>query len=240
MTLFYFMFFAESLNAARQFLAIPFCLLSLVELRRNNILSCVLFMFVAYGFHHSSLFFLIIFLLYYLCVHHYNLMKRRSTLVVVIITIVTSIIFFSQIMISLVGLGLADIKYLSRYASGEMYGTNMPMSLFAINGFNFMMLIWAMGKVRKNRFIVFSLYVMLLGLLFCFTGLISTFTVRLCFYFMAVSLICLAYLIKKSSYIFSIVVYSFYVFYWFMVVVFANLGNTYPYKSKILSSILMI
>ena len=55
---------------------------------------------------------------------------------------------------------------------------------------------------------------------------------------MMVSIISMTFVMKKNNVLFSMIVYSFYIFYWFMVVVVANLGQTYPYSSNLLDSML--
>lgn len=235
--LFYLMFYANSLNAARQFLAMPFCLLSLIEFIRRKYFLCVLSMCLAFGFHHSSLFFLTILLLYYLCSRHRKLMKKRSTMVIIVMSIVLGIYLFNEILTSFVGIGLTDIKYLERYGSGDRYGTNVPISLFSINIFNLLMFTVVSRKIREKAFVVFSRYVLIISFLLCFMGLISTFAVRLGAYYMIVSIVSMVYIMRRNGQQFSTIVYSFYMFYWLMTVVVARIADTYPYHSKILSSI---
>lgn len=237
-TLFYLMFYASSLNVARQFLAMPFCLLSLIEFIRRNYIRSSLAMCLAFGFHHSSLLFLTILLLYYLCSRHLQFMRKRSTIAMMVIMIVASMYMFNEILSSIVGIGLADIKYLERYGSGDLYGTNVPISLFSITIFNIIMFMFVSRKIRWRSFYVFSIYVLLISFLSCFLGLISSYAVRIGVYYMMVSIISMTFVMKKNNVLFSMIVYSFYIFYWFMVVVVANLGQTYPYSSNLLDSML--
>lgn len=237
MMLFYLLFYAVSLNAARQFIAIPFCALSLIEYAKGNKINCFIAMIIAYGFHHSSLFFIVILLLYYMCRHHANLMYNKTTMLSIMIVVMGVIFLFNKLLLSIVGLGLTDMKYLNRYGGDAVYGTNVPISLFAFNIFTFLMLLlMTRNKGKSNN--LFFLYNAALGIFFCFTGLISTFTVRLCFYCMIISIVGTVHLLKKNSKLHTLTVFGFYLFYWFMTVVMANLEDTYPYKSIILSTII--
>jgi len=236
-SLFYPMFFAETLNVARQCLAMPFCLLSLAEFRRKKYLGCFSYFLIAFGFHHSSWFFLLVLFLYHMCKNHYRRMKQKSMVIILVSVVSLAVVLFNVILTSLVGIGIADVKYLERYGNADMYGSGAPVSLFAMNTFNLMIWLIFFYNRRKSPFVVFSFYVMLISLLLCFTGYISTFAIRLAFYFMIVSIVSISFLMVRSIFIFRIIIYTFYMFYWFMIVVVADLGETYPYQSKIIDSI---
>lgn len=229
---FYLIFFSDSLNAARQFLAMPFCLCSLAEFIHEKYFKTVIFFLIAFFFHFTSLFFLIIILLFYLCDTHFAFMKSKMVYIIYGVIILSGVFLFSEILNLFVKLGFANEMYMDRYGSGDMYGTNIPISLLAINLFNFIFTTMLLKKDQITPFLLFAKYIFLTGVLLCFLGQISTFAVRLNLYVMMAEIVCVAFILKAHKYKKISIYISFYMFYWVMIVVVANLNDDYPYKSQ--------
>lgn len=228
-------FYVSSLNIARQFLAMPFCLIALAEYRNRKYVATALCMLIAIGFHHSALLYILILLLYYLSIHYKQQMNTYKIQLLVTFVIVFCIVFFVEILQLFISMGLADVKYQERYGSDDVYGASVPISMLALTVFNYSMFsFFVPERARKKTFGVFAQYILLLAFLFCFSGLISTHATRLAIYFTVTSIICMVWAIRRSNILFFISTSAFYVFYWFMAVVVANLGAAYPYKSAIL------
>ena len=232
---FFLLYYATSLNIARQFLAMPFCLVALAEFRRKKYFTTSFCMLVAIGFHHSSLFFILILALYYLAVHNKQQMNTKEMYFFVAFIVVVCIVFFAEILQMFINTGVADTKYQERYGSADMYGASIPISMLALTSFNcFTYLFFVPANVRAKAFGVFSQYILLLALLFCFSGLISVFATRLGFYFTITSLVCVTWAAQRSNILYFLLTSAFYVFYWLMTFVVAKLDDVYPYKSIIL------
>ena len=131
--------------------------------------------------------------------------------------------------------------YIARYGSSDEYGSNLPISVLALNGFN-MFVFWKMTKrcSKGNVISLFGRYMTVMALLLCFLGLISTFAVRICDYFTFVNILLISAFIPTARKFWRRSVVAFYLFYFVMTIMVANLGDTYPYSSKILNSFLQI
>ena len=234
-TLFYLLIYFETLNIARQSLSMQFCLLSLSFWIEKKYKWALIYMCIALGFHHTSLIFLIIHLIYYMCSRHFYTMNQTKIIVIIGTIAVIAIVFLAEILQGLASWGIVDYKYVERYGSSDMYGAGLPISTIFITSFNLYVYLSQSSRIRRSVFVVFSKYIVLITFLFCFAGLISTFIVRLGLYFEITSIICMTYLLMlRKRIMLNVVVLLFYGFYWFMVVVVANLAETYPYKSLIL------
>ena len=66
---FYLIYFSTSMNATRQFLAMPFCVLCLGEYINGRYKWAVMSFLLAFAFHRSVLFLLAVIILYHLCTH---------------------------------------------------------------------------------------------------------------------------------------------------------------------------
>lgn len=231
---FFLIYFSTSMNAARQFLAMPFCLLSLAELVQKQYKKAILLFIIAILFHRSSFFFLTIFCLYYLCTNHYDKMKQKKMLFLVTFSVVVGLTMFVELLQFAINMGIARAEYMDRYGSDDKYGAGLPVSLLAINCFNYILFHLLTRRIELTPFLLFSKYIMLACVILCFAGLISTFAVRIDHYYVITGLVCTVYALQLNKYHYLQLYVAFYIFYWYMVVVEANLSDTYPYHSMIL------
>lgn len=230
-------FFGETLNAARQCFALGFCTIAFYYLISNKIIPTALFTVIAYGFHHTTIIFCLLILIYLLSKKNWVLMEAKKVKFMLICTFFSGLTFFSLILQSFSSVGLIDGRYEDRYASASQYGTNIPISLFALNIVN--IFVFKLMKKKGNMqgpLVCFFEYTLLISLLTNFSGLISTFAVRMGYYFLYMITIIFPYMYKacQPSKQLRIFHYSFFSFYWIMTIVIANLGKTYPYSSNVL------
>lgn len=228
---YFFISFCETLNATRQSLAMSVCLLAFYFMYRGKMKSCLITMLVAYGFHNSAILFLGVLLLLYMIKIRPQLVGKKYFKFLLVVGAAIILLFFNQLMTFFTNYGLKE-EYVSRYAESDQYGTNVPVSLFALTIFNLVIYYVTIHKKPKDKLIVFAEFMMLLQFIFCFAGLISTYAVRIGTYFGYVTMLLLPYCIqkyRKKWILFATTV--FYIFYWYMTVAYANLGSTYPYKS---------
>jgi hypothetical protein len=235
-SLFFFMYFNTSLNTERQAMALCMCMPCIAYMIRKNYVMTAVTFFLAFSFHHSAFLFLSILLLYYLIMKKPNTFNRKVTKLVVVVGIVIILASFNSVLQSLVGFGL-DSKYVDRYGNANEYGSNVPISLFALNLFNLIIFKIIAAKEKGSRYYTFGEYMMIISFLLCFSGLISTFAVRVGTYFLFVNLLILIHYLPGSKRMWQVSTAGFYVFYWVMTVAIANLGDTYPYQSQILDTI---
>lgn len=217
-------------------MALCMCMPCMAYMIRKNYVMTALTFFLAFSFHHSALLFLSILLLYYFVFKNPKIFNRKVTKLVVVIGIVIILASFNSVLQSLVGFGL-DSKYVDRYGSSKEYGSNVPISLFALNLFNLIIFKIIAAKDKGSRYYIFGEYIMIISFLLCFSGLISTFAVRVGTYFLFVNLLILTHYLPSSKRIWKVSIAGFYIFYWIMTVIVANLGDTYPYQSQILDTI---
>ena len=232
--LFFFMYYNTSLNAQRQAMALAMCLPCIAYTSRKKYVLAAFIFVLAYSLHHSAILFASAIALYYFIERMPKTFNKTITKLLLIIAIVGILASFNAILTSLVGFGLED-KYVERYGSSDEYGSNVPISIFALNVFNYIVYKFITQKSPKDSIRIFGDYTMIIGFLLCFAGLISTFAVRIDAYFMFINMLILTHYLPKAKLFWRASTVGFYIFYWIMVVVVANLGDTYPYSSFILS-----
>jgi len=222
----------------RQSMSIPFCGVALIALIGREYILCAVSMIIAYFFHYSSILFISILALYWLIERIPYIMGRKITLAFSVVVLSLILYNFSYMLETMVAVGLTEEKYDALYGNSDVYGTNIPISQLALHGFN-LAYFWLVTRYNKRTsFWILSNYVLMTSLILCFLGLISTYAVRVVDYFLIVNIVTLTYYTTKNSYRYVSLPIIFYLFYWFMTVVVADLGYTYPYKSRILESLI--
>ncbi len=239
MFIFLFAFMAFTLNGARQSMALSFCLLAFAMLREGYKKRWVGFiMVIAIGAHYSSILFIGILLMYKAIEFRKDFFSRNIVKIISILGIILILFSFSMILIYLIDFGIIKEFYIERYGSEDMYGTNIPISIIALTGFNLILFYYCKYKSHKIKdtvFLVFSEYILFLSVLLCGSALISTYAVRINYYFIYLSIIIIPYFLSYAGNKILITIFIlFYLFYWILTVVVANLSNTFPYKSNIL------
>lgn len=235
--LFFFMYYNTTLNAQRQSMALCMCVTCIAYMMRKNYLMTGITFLLAFSFHHSAVLFISVIFLYWFVQRFPKFSRSIKMQIGVIILIIVVLVSFNELVQSLVGIGLEE-KYADRYGNSEEYGSNIPISLFALNSFNLIAFLSVAYKDKKSNYYIFGKYMMIIALLLCFAGLISTFAVRIDAYFMFVNILLLSHYLPNSNSIWKFFTVCFYIFYWIMITVVANLADSYPYKSIILSSII--
>lgn len=237
--LFFLYYYNASLNAQRQAMALAGCLPCIGYAMQKNLRMTLVFFVLCYCLHHSALLFGGILFLYWLVLKHPAEFAKKKTFVLVVLAIVLVMVSFNMLLSYLGSFGIGEEKYITRYGSSDEYGSNVPISLLALNGFN-MFVFWKMTKHcgKGNVISLFGRYMTVMAFLLCFLGLISTFAVRICDYFTFVNILLIAAFVPAVRKFWKYSVVAFYLFYFVMTIMVANLGYTYPYSSKILESLL--
>lgn len=230
-----FVFFRDSLNTLRQCMAISLCMLGFSFLLKGKYKACIVSSIIAYNFHHSAIIFFIIIGLKKITDVFFLRMESKKIKFFAIIFLAAMLFALSYVLSTFETVGLIDSRYAERYANADTYGTNVPISLFAISIFN-LFVFYSVKRKSIDSNMVFFEYLLIIAFIFCFSGLISTFATRMGDYFQICTIFIFPYLYKNYHINKRIKVLhvSFLLFYWFMIVVIANLGNTFPYKSQLL------
>ncbi len=235
--IFCFCFFRESLNTMRQSIALGFCLIAFSYLINDKLKSSLLWIAIAYGFHHTAFIFLVVCLLWLVSKKYWKILNKRKMKIILVGLMFVFLESLALVVNTAESIGIVDDRYGARYLTEDVYGTNLPISLLALNIVN--LIVFYTIKKRNKAFgiyICFFEYILIISLLFCFSGLISTFAVRMGSYFLYLSLIIFPFMYQ--TYVSSKLVKSFHmtflVIYWIMTVIIANLGHTYPYSSLFL------
>lgn len=244
MFIYLFVFFGESLNIHRQEFALCFDILSFVFLLENKWMKSIFIAIMAIGFHHSAFIYLIVICFYYLIGRYERFFYSRISKIMIVFAIFILLMTFAVAANFLESIGLIEHKYVERYTNDEAYGSNIPISLFVLTFSN--LFVFYYGKIKRrfrNKFqdkqLVLFEIILLMSFMFCFAGLISTFTVRVGLYFNYLTVVIMPilyykYNVKKWLRIGHLL---FFCMYWYLTVVVANLGKTYPYESIILQYI---
>lgn len=226
-------FFDFSLNGARQSIALSFIPLSFFYLIKKRYVKCIVFFIVAFLFHSSTLLCLGIFALYWLTSKKPYLFSRKKQKIVAIVLVSVLLLNFSNIVIYMGQLGFLRNEYIDRYANGDMYGTNFPISNVYINIVNLILYYKLGGNSKENSLSIFMEYVVILSLILCLSAMISTYAVRITFNFVIIAICYESSLLAKSKYNLKQIGAFSYFFYWFFITIL-NLEDVMPYTSKIL------
>lgn len=233
--IFLFVFYYETLNIARQCFAIMFLLVALTYVFDKKYKKAFLFQVLGYTFHHTAIIFIFILLLY-VFVMKYQFFSRTITKYILIVSIGSSLTILSAIFQIFVSLGILSMRYEELYLDDDRFGSNVPVSLFALTFMNWFVFVLATWKKRKDRFLVYCEYIFIISFLLCFSGLISTFAVRIGTYFLYTSILLYPMLFNKyiKNLAHQYILFSFYILYWALVVIVANISKTWPYESTVL------
>ena len=215
-------FFNFSLNVTRQVIAVSFCLFSLSTLLQSKYRESVVWIAVAYGFHHSAILFAAFVILYY-WLNNYPFGRKKKVVFLVSIGIVLFFTIFSSI-----GMHLIEESFGNEYASygeGNKFGTKFPIALFGLSLFNsFVYYMMTKRKKQTGALYLFN-YLVYLCPAICFLGLLSRFAVRIVYYPLFMIILIFPYLIKNynaSPKIKSIIIIAYTVYF---------ILTTTPYKT---------
>lgn len=234
--IFFFVFYRESLNTARQFMALSLDVLSFSYLISKKYKFSLAITLLGCSFHHSNIIFFFVIFLYYLVDNYYRFFKSNLMKLLLILGIVASMLMMTYILSFLGGFDeVIQDKYMARYGNSERFGTNIPLSLFSLTIMNLLVFYYTKfvldKSTKETHIFVFFEYILISSFLMCFLGQISSNAVRIGSYFTYMSIILFPILYckyKMPAYI-RIIHLLFFVFYWYMTVINANLGDTYPY-----------
>ena len=188
--------FNTSLNTTRQVIAISFCLLSLSFLIQNKYRNSILWVIVAYGFHHSAILFIAFIALDYWLKDHV-LGKKKSVVFLISICIVLFFTVFSFIGIHILEKFFGE--YSVAYGSDNKFGTKFPIALFGLSLFNTLIYgIIVKGKKQGRKLYLFN-YIVYLCPAICFSGLASRYAVRVVYYPLFMAILIFPYLIKTNN-----------------------------------------
>lgn len=235
LTLYLFLFHRESFNTFRQTGALLVDMIALTYLMRKEYWKSSFIALLAYGFHHSSpLFFIVI--LMKIVIDKYTRIFSKWKVKFLYISIITCCLYTFATIVNYLDtkFGVMEMRYGS-YLDESQFETNVPVSLFALTIVS--LLFFYNVKVRyirkSDNVTCFMEYIFFTCILICFTGLISTYTVRIGGYFWYSYILFIPILSQKhlrrdlSKFLYAL----FTAFYWVMTVIITNLGHIYPYKS---------
>lgn len=236
--IYFLLYYSNSLNMTRQTMAIAICLLSFSYLITGKIKKSLVVAAFALFFHFTAFIFLAVFPLYYFC----NKFTKNFWVFQVLIGLVCvlAVLMLDNLIVLFIGSGMLAEKFDS-YKSGGIFGSNIPMSdLFLC--FVFLLLCLFFKKYtdytsdKKNLFQT----IFLISVILCFAAIQSTFAVRGMYYFSFQSILIIPYIMSdiQNKQLKNIMIATFcacFILYWILTIPYANLGETYPYKSKILN-----
>ena len=226
-----FVYYRESLNTARQFIALSFDVLAFSYLLDKKWIKVAICTFIAYEFHHSATLFLVIPVLYFLVNHYYSIFNKKYTLFLIVGSIIIILLSFSIVLEKFFSFGILDERFLG-YGDDRNFKSNIPVSPLALYGTNiYLFYYWKRARQTKSQ--VFYEYLVIIAFVLCFSSLISMYTIRIMSYFGYMAIIIYPMLWnkvvkwKRDTRILYLIFLS---FYWLMTVVVANLSTTYPYE----------
>lgn len=226
MFLFCFLFFNMSLQISRQAIAVSLVFLGFTYLKEKQLKIFLFFIVLATLFHKSSLMAVLII--------PFVFWKKTKFEYIIIITCIL-MIFLYDYTLSHVAL-LQGLDKLEAYGTGEDYKGKLSYSEFILRLFFLSFLFFKADSKHVLLMFISELLINLLQIKSRFVGRAGMYLYILYFYYIP--------LYMKKSKMFSILfnrwsIISFVIFYWWFVYIYGNAGDTYPYSSKILESILL-
>lgn len=234
----YFMlYFNNSLNMTRQSMAIVICIFSFSYLLKKQYIISFFVALIALFFHFTSFIFLSVFILYFFSIK----VKKHFWFIQVAMVIIaaTVVIALDNLITLFIGSGVLTDKY-DAYTSKGSFGSNIPLSdlFLSIAVFTLFFVFQRFSNLEKNLKRFFST-IFLISIVLCFAAVKSTFAVRGMYYFSYLSIIILPMLVNsvdnKYQKLLKVLLLFLYIMFWLLTVVVANLGETYPYTSKIMN-----
>lgn len=235
--IFFFLFYNESLNLMRQYIALSFTILSVMFLFQRKTTKALLFLLFSVSFHNTAMLILVIFAIFYLT----KVLPIKKHGIVYSILLVLGICALSNLAFyidNVSKLFLTD-NYAEKYAVNfkNSKGATSSLSTMIIYG---MILIFFFSR-RRNKscaMLDFFFIMALMAFLFNFLSVYSVTLYRLSLYFNIFSCISIPLYIrdqKGQPTLWSPILYGLFIFYWIFAVVIHGSNETYPYSSIILS-----
>lgn len=236
--IYFLLYFSNSLNMTRQTMAIALCIYSFSNLLTGKIIKAFILVGIAATFHFTAYIFLAIFPIYF---YTSRFIKNFWLFQFVVgVSCILIVVLLDAIIVAFIGVGVLAEGF-GTYKSGGIYGSNIPMSdLFLCFVFFILFVLFKRFSILQNSQKNFFQTIFLISIILCFAAVQSTFAVRGMYYFSYLSVIIIPLLItsiedRKIEYILWISVVLLFILYWALTIPYANLGETYPYKSKILN-----
>lgn len=232
--LYLFAFYNVSLNIMRQMCAISICLLCFAYYMEKRKMLSVIFLMVATTFHTSAA----IFALTYFYDRLSKTNRKGEVLLFAAGGLFIGISFYYELLELLGNLGVFSEIYMDRYGAASDYeGQRVPYAFVCVS----LIIFWGIYCGVKRKIIdknqsfflllihgTFSILMML--------NLLANTLIRISFYFYALDLVYMAYLIssKRMPDYYKILLSSVIIFQWAYNYMYLNGNATYPYKSSIL------
>lgn len=234
------LYFASSLNTTRQIMSMAVCLYSFSFLLDRKYARSLLIAFAAIAFHFTAFIFFAIFPLYYLI----NKISSKNFIffqILISVSCIVIVFLLDYVITSFIGVGLLTDKFDAYTSTNNTFGSNIPLSDLLSSSVIFVIIaVFKKYYSESNSIKNFFHIIFLISVILCFSAIKSTFAVRGMYYFSFLSIIIIPVYLSKFEnrrlrlfLNFSFII--FFILYWMLTVTYANLGETYPYKSKILS-----
>lgn len=235
---YFLLYFSNSLNMTRQMMALAVCLYSFSNLITGNRIKALILVGLASTFHFSAFIFFAIFPIYF---YTSKFIKNFWLFQFIVgVSFILVVFLLDYIIIGIVGLGAVKEGF-ENYKSGGLYGSNLPLSdlFLCIVFFSLLITFRKFSQLETSQKNLFQT-VFLISIILCFAAIQSTFAIRGMYYFSYLSIIIIPLLInsiedKKIQLIMGFICAALFILYWGLTIPYANLGETYPYQSKILN-----
>lgn len=195
--IFMFLFYNKSLNLCRQSIAMSICLYSLTYIIERDWKNFFLLMFVAFNFHRSVILFIPLYFVYKYCTTKNQ--NNKLILFLIVISILVGVLFFKQIIILLVNIGVLSNKYLNYVYK---YGSGNNIKLIEIaSQTSLLLLILFYNKylTNKNEINKFLVYVTILSFVTFLIGFNATYSQRISYYYTYCSIFLLPQIVLSAK-----------------------------------------
>lgn len=231
---FLFLFYNESLNLMRQYIAMSFIVLAVVYMILNKKIKCIIVTIIAISFHYTAVISILIFLIYYLC-KKFPINKYVITYFVLLAFLIYSLVNIASYLDIIFPSGSDYSEKYAEYLTGQtgnISSLSTAIVYASIAGVLF---------VRRKRFdshqFDFFFLLALLAFLFNFLSMYSKTLYRMSLYFSLFACLSMPIVFRRMKYRFDVITIFMEllaVAYWYFAVVVHGSNQTYPYVSTFL------
>ena len=188
--------FNISINAARQVIAISFCLLSFSYVIQGEYKISIFWIIVAYGFHHSAILFGGILGLNLLISRFCNFMSLKVVQLLFCVSIALIFTIFASWGATLVENFMGGAY--EGYSDSTQFGTKFPIALFGLAFFDLIIYSFMRKSISTSDSHILCLfdYLIYISVPLCLSGLVSTFLVRIVYYPLFLVILIFPFIIK--------------------------------------------
>ena len=230
---FLFLFYNETLNLMRQYIAMSFIVLAVAYLLLNKKIKCLIAIVIALLFHYTAVVSLLVFLVLYLS-KKFPIKKFTTAYIFLFSVIIYSLVNVASYLDFIFPSGSDFSEKYSEYLTGQT-GSISSLST-AIVYASIVCVLFVKRKQFRLQLFGFFFLLALLAFLFNFLSMYSKTLYRMSLYFGLFTCLSMPMVLKRNKHKLDVITFCMEfltVFYWYFAVVVHRSNETFPYVSRL-------